>query len=443
VPAQRKIWVYNGRIEQYTDNYLTTVHGSQTCVTCHGGNDNVSTRALAHTGTWEAIPGSDKCGGCHAAIVAASDNSLHTTLGGYAKSLGDRGFDFNGPTQAARFGEQCTKCHVANSSGKGACGFCHISVPTTAGGGFLNGHNFRFTPDMDRNCTACHGSRVKDEFYGLNNALITRNGLSLAPVQPDVHFARTNVIDNATGLPKGCAFCHSGNEMHGAGVPSPAGSGGRYDVTGTPKCTDCHNATTGTSTLHSSGHLATMDCQVCHAQPYKNCFGCHTDSDVGKTNLPFYRSNEGDPTLAVRPEGSAPDALMTFRIGKNPQWLGTGDTGNKKYAVLRHAPVDKDLFRYPLAGPVDGLLPNMAARPTWRYTTPHNIQRNTLGGTSSFATFNVGNCGNCHGATYAEHWLTDPVLDSKGWLQPVYQADEQAANDNVRQPAALPLNATP
>ena len=85
----------------------------------------------------------------------------------------------------------------------------------------------------------------------------------------------------------------------------------------------------------------------------------------------------------------------------------------------------------------------MTARPTWRYATPHNIQRNSLGATSSFASFNVGNCGNCHGATYAEHWLTDPVLDSKGWLQPVYQADEQAANDNVRQPAALPLIAAP
>jgi thiosulfate/3-mercaptopyruvate sulfurtransferase len=442
VPTQKKFWVYNGLIEQYSDNYLKTTHGSQACTTCHGGDVNASTRGLAHTGTWLAIPGSDKCSGCHAAIVASSDNSLHTTLGGYVKTLGDRGFDFGGATQAQRFGEQCTKCHVANSSGKGACGFCHVSVPTTAGGGFLNGHNFRFTPDMERNCTACHGSRVKDEFFGLNNALITRNGLGMGSVEPDVHFARTKMIDNATGLPKGCAFCHSGSEMHGAGAPSPVGSGARYDVTGTPKCTDCHTVT-GTNNLHSSGHLATMDCQVCHAQPYKNCFGCHTDIDVGNTGLPFYKINEGDPTLAVRPEGSAPDALMSFRIGKNPLWLGTGDTGNKKYAVLRHSPVDKDVFRYPLAAPIDNLLPNVTALSTWRYATPHNIQRNLLGTTGSFASFDVGNCNNCHGAAYADHWLTNPVADSEGWLQPAYQADDNTANANVIQPTAPPMLATP
>ena len=442
MPTQKKIWVYNGLIEQYSDNYLKTTHGSQACTTCHGGDVNASTRALAHTGTWLAIPGSDKCSGCHAAIVASSDNSLHTTLGGYVKTLGDRGFDFGGASQAQRFGEQCTKCHVANSSGKGACGFCHVSVPTTAGGGFLKGHNFRFTPDMERNCTACHGSRVKDEFFGLNNALITRNGLSIGSVEPDVHFARTQVIDNTTGLPKGCAFCHSGSEMHGAGAPSPVGSGARYDVTGTPKCTGCHTVT-GKNNLHSSGHLATMDCQVCHAQPYKNCFGCHTDIDVGKTGLPFYKINEGDPTLAVRPEGSAPDALMSFRIGKNPLWLGTGDTGNKKYAVLRHSPVDKDAFLYPLAAPIDNLLPNVTALSTWRYATPHNIQRNLLGTTGSFASFDVGNCNNCHSAAYADHWLTNPAADSKGWLQPAYQADDNTANANVIQPTPPPMLATP
>lgn len=442
MPTQKKIWVYNGLIEQYSDNYLKTTHGSQACTTCHGGDVNASTRALAHTGTWLAIPGSDKCSGCHAAIVASSDNSLHTTLGGYVKTLGDRGFDFGGASQAQRFGEQCTKCHVANSSGKGACGFCHVSVPTTAGGGFLKGHNFRFTPDMERNCTACHGSRVKDEFFGLNNALITRNGLSIGSVKPDVHFARTQVIDNTTGLPKGCAFCHSGSEMHGAGAPSPVGSGARYDVTGTPKCTGCHTVT-GKNNLHSSGHLATMDCQVCHAQPYKNCFGCHTDIDVGKTGLPFYKINEGDPTLAVRPEGSAPDALMSFRIGKNPLWLGTGDTGNKKYAVLRHSPVDKDAFLYPLAAPIDNLLPNVTALSTWRYATPHNIQRNLLGTTGSFASFDVGNCNNCHSAAYADHWLTNPAADSKGWLQPAYQADDNTANANVIQPTPPPMLATP
>ncbi len=446
MPAQKKIWVYNGLIEQYPDNFLdnTNPHGSQSCTACHGGDDTASTRAAAHDNTWESIPGADTCSaiGATQTIATASASSLHTTLGGYVKILGDRGFDFTDNTESrARFDEQCTKCHIANGSAQPACGFCHVSVPQVAGGGFLNGHNFRYTPDMERNCTACHGSRVKDEFFGLNNALIGRNDLGLANVLPDVHFARTQAIDNTTGLPKGCVFCHSEAEMHGTGVPDPAGSGDRYDVAGTPQCANCH-VVAGTNTLHSAGHLATMDCQVCHAQPYKNCFGCHTDIDAGGTDLPFYRINEGDPTLAVRPEGSAPDALMTIRVGKNPRWLGTGDTAHKKYAVLRHVPVDNDVFQYSGALALNGLIPDMTARPTWKYATPHNIQRNVIG-TAVYASFNVSDCNNCHAAAYADYWLTDPVVDALGWLQPAYEGDEQAANDNVVQTAPPPQSATP
>lgn len=433
MPAQKKVWVYNGLIEQYPDDYLATSHGTLGCTFCHGGNDTASTRAAAHDPTWESNPGADKCSFCHTAIVAASASSLHTGLGGYVKALGDRGLDFTDGTESkTRFDAQCTKCHVANDGAKNACGFCHVAVPATAGGGFLNGHNYRKTPDMERNCTACHGSRVKDEFFGLNNALVARNGLGLAPVSPDVHFAQTQAL-NASGFKKGCTFCHGGSEMHGEGAPAPAGSGDRYDVAGTPKCANCH-AVAGTSPLHTQGHLATMDCQVCHAQPYKNCFGCHTDIDAGGTDLPFYRINEGDPTLADRPAGSAPDALMAFRIGKNPRWLGTGDTGNRKYAVLRHAPADKDVFRYSLAAPMDGLIPDVTARPNWKYATPHNIQRNSLV---------VGSCVNCHLDAYATYWLTDPVQDADGWLQPAYQGDEQAANQNVLQLTPPPLSAQP
>ncbi len=41
--------------------------------------------------------------------------------------------------------------------------------------------------------------------------------------------------------------------------------------------------------------------------------------------------------------------------------------------TLRHIPVAKDSFSF--YG--DNLLPNYDALPTWAYTTPHNIQRNT------------------------------------------------------------------
>jgi hypothetical protein len=66
-----------------------------------------------------------------------------------------------------------------------------------------------------------------------------------------------------------------------------------------------------------------------------------------------------------------------------------------------------------------------------------------LGTTGSFASFDVGNCNNCHGAAYADHWLTNPVADSEGWLQPSYQADDNTANANVIQPTAPPMLATP
>ena len=85
----------------------------------------------------------------------------------------------------------------------------------------------------------------------------------------------------------------------------------------------------------------------------------------------------------------------------------------------------------------------MTARPTWKYATPHNIQRNSIGATSVFASFNVGDCNNCHAAAYANHWLTNPVQNAMEWLQPAYQSDEQAANAGVVQPAAPPMMATP
>lgn len=440
MPPEKKVWVYDGSIAQYPHSYITTTHGSQGCTTCHGGDDTKATRALAHSGTWQPMPGATACAACHGAIVTASANSLHTTLGGYVKILGDRGYDFTAGSESAnRFDEQCTRCHIGNDESQAACGFCHVVVPATAGGGLLNGHNYRKTPDMERNCTACHGSRVKDEFFGLNGDLTERNDLGVSPAQPDVHFSASQEL-NTDGYAKGCTLCHSGAEMHGSGAPA-SGSGDRYDVAVAPQCIDCHDTVLASNNLHTAGHLNAMACQVCHSQAYKNCFGCHTDIDVAGTGLPYYKINEGDPTLAVRAEGSAPDALMSFRIGKNPRAdkLNPLTAAAYKFAVLRHVPVDKDTFRYSLADPQDGLVPNMAALPTWKYATPHNIQTNSVS-SSVFAFFNANNCTNCHGAGYADYWLTDPVGDAQGWVPAAYQADEAAANSSVIQGSAIQFN---
>jgi thiosulfate/3-mercaptopyruvate sulfurtransferase len=52
--------------------------------------------------------------------------------------------------------------------------------------------------------------------------------------------------------------------------------------------------------------------------------------------------------------------------------------------TLRHIPVDKDAYDF--YG--ENLLPNFDALPTWAYTTPHNIQRNTP---------QTASCNSCHG----------------------------------------------
>ena len=439
VPAPKKFWIFDGTVEQYPSVLSSnSVHMGKTCVDCHGGDATKNTREAAHSGDFEAIPGSSECVPCHQGVVDQTADGLHTTLAGYDASLAARGF---GSVQAAtaheRFDAQCTKCHVATTGGQSACGFCHVSVPNTAGGGLLKGHAFQQTPSTDNNCTACHGSRVKDEYYGQNNALLERNKAAYdtsSPfedatftLQPDVH--KTNGMD--------CVACHQKDEMHGVGAPT---GDDRYAVTTSPACGDCHGVGKADAAefaavgLHSSRHLDTMDCYVCHAQPYKNCFSCHTDVTV--TGVPFFKNNGDDPTLAARkaaaadPTTVAPDALMTFRAGINPKWTGEGDAAHKKYATLRHVPVDEDVFTYTGANAIEGLIPHVEASPTWRYATPHTILRNTE---------ITKACGNCHGPAFRNFWLTDPIDDAEGWVGAPYVADEAAANTGVTVSAPIPL----
>lgn len=435
VPASKKTWVFDGTIEQYPDSYLTTAHATmRACTDCHGGDDTADTRADAHDGGWSGRPSGELCAGCHADEYEFASDGLHATLGGYITVLEGRDVDLTeGSTASMRFEQKCADCHIANTDQtESRCGHCHVSVPIVAGAGFINGHNFRKTPDMERQCTACHGSRVKAEFFGLNAELTDRNGLGVAVAGPDVHLPLTREL-NDDGYEKGCTFCHDGSEMHGVGAPE-IGAGDRYNVVGSPQCYDCHNPMADpdftTPAAHTDDHLAAMNCQSCHAQAYKQCFSCHVDYD-GDTEHAYFAVNEGDPTLGGRPEGSTPDALMTFRIGRSPREDKLNPITGKayEYAVLRHVPIDRDLFRYSDYDPVDDLVPGMTNLPTWKYATVHNVQRV---GYVPYA------CANCHGSEWSQYWLTDPILNAEGWIQPTYELDEIDANDEVIQTDPIP-----
>ncbi|NOR55836.1 MAG: c-type cytochrome [Sulfurovum sp.] len=77
-------------------------------------------------------------------------------------------------------------------------------------------------------------------------------------VEPDVHFE--------AGMH--CLDCHK-NDMHGDGTSYTS----RGDVKGRPQCTDCHDALPNSSTPQHNTLHKNVSCQVCHAQPYQNCFG--------------------------------------------------------------------------------------------------------------------------------------------------------------------------
>jgi hypothetical protein len=128
------------------------------------------------------------------------------------------------------------------------------------------------------------------------------------------------------------------------------------------------------------------------------------------------------------------DALMTFRAGRNPKF-GL-EAGAKEFAVLRHVPIDADVFTYTEEGTqVPGLIPNLDALPTWKYATPHNIQRVTAITTDPDGAGSQTACGNCHSSRYAGFWITDPSADAHGWTGGA--AFEDTANAGVVQPTPV------
>lgn len=327
--------------------------GDSGCIACHDGSDEVGVVRSA-------------CDGCHTDVVTNTSNSLHTTQQGYFTSIEQRGGQYH-ESMDVYFEARCAGCHTT-------CGQCHITRPQSVGGGFmlkggtaLTSHRFYRTPDMKEQCTACHGTRVGDDYQGVLTGT------------PDLHYNR--------GM--NCSSCHTASEIHGDGTAY----GHMYEVAGMPRCEDCHSddvvVETGSECAEchingvgepavfsaavinhahhtdGSGAMCTdchhtgagvpgpqppnMQCQVCHSQPYKNCSNCHNHT----------LEHEGfdiDPSR------------IQLKIARNPS------PHREEYdvAVVREVAVSPDTYDN---WGMD--LPEFESKPTWLYSSPHNIRKST------------------------------------------------------------------
>lgn len=310
------------------------VHAEVTCIACHAGT-NSDDMTVAHEGMIldpSANP-TASCGSCHPDVQAAHEVSLHATLAGYDNALNERTVPENHPQIDEMQTFHCESCHAT-------CGDCHIAQPDTVGGGLLEGHAILGTPPMTRTCTACHGSRVGNEYLGKNEG-----------IPADVHFTQGRMT---------CVDCHTGDELHGVGMEDVDH---RYDGARTPKCEDCHADVGGSNEYHTN-HTLTVSCQVCHSVEYTNCTNCHVEQTP--EGIPFYTVEAHETGFFI-----ARNANPSFEY----PFL---------YGVVRHVPVDPD--QYAFYG--DNLLPNFDNRPTFAWATPHNIQLYTPQSIQ---------CSNCHG----------------------------------------------
>ena len=324
-------------------DFLDTEHGQLGCTACHGGNAQNPDWQTAHQGVIKdpSYPDPTKaCGGCHEEICAENRASLHITLAPYNRTILARMDTTSHETMSTVTSAMETHCMNCHSS----CGQCHVSRPHSVDGGFVEGHLFQKKPPMATNCTSCHGSRLEKEYTGKNEGFTA-----------DVHYGKRYMK---------CIACHKGSEMHGVNGQAPS----RYQAANIPACIDCHADAISEkpkTEIHRT-HVAKLECHVCHSVSYKNCYGCH----VGKNGqgLPYYQVDRSE---------------MDFKIGKNPN---PTEKRPYKYVLLRHVPTNPNLFDYY----VKGAMKNFDTLPTWKFATPHNIQR---------ITPQTKRCNACHGNT--------------------------------------------
>jgi len=112
-------------------------------------------------------------------------------------------------------------------------------------------------------------------------------------------------------------------------------------------------------------HGSKLACQVCHSISYNNCFGCHVGSATATGEAAFELES----------------SQLLFLIGRNPI---QSYERPYQYVTVRHVPVAADTF----AAYGTGLLSRFSEAETWKYATPHNIQRKTP---------QTESCNACHG----------------------------------------------
>ena len=340
--------------------FLANVHNVQNCIGCHGGVAEVDDMEAAHEGVArDPLEDSERaCSVCHTESAQVVATSLHQNLTGFITALTARGADFTDPHMAEAFDNHCNGCHTN-------CGQCHVSRPTAMGGGLLKEHAVKKIASMTDTCMACHGARVSNEYLGKNEG-----------VEGSVHWLEG-------GMP--CFECHDRGHYHGDGTEYAH----RYEGAPSVNCLECHEevASDQNEIKEHTLHAGKVACEVCHVSgPYKSCYNCHVAVD--DQGLSYF---------------TADDSQLTFEIGRNPN---KSEDRPWDYVLVRHVPVVPDTFAF--YG--DDILSTFDNAPTWKYTTPHNIQRVTAQNES---------CDSCHGN--ADLFLT---ADDVG-------PDELAANADV------------
>ncbi|MEA3286651.1 MAG: hypothetical protein U9Q77_04675 [Candidatus Marinimicrobia bacterium] len=352
-----KVWIRLNAtrgVESYAD--IDPTHAAIGCTGCHGGFspvdavDDTTAYNSAHVGMLRdpSAIGEEGCSGgmCHSDIVRRNETSIHSNLWGekahVALRNGESSFDHLDQNIQNAFTEDCSSCHTT-------CGQCHISRPHTTGGGFLEqrvgySHQFIATPSEENVCTACHGSRVGDD-WNANQDRVPGN-------VPDVH--------NDFGYT--CLDCHE-EDMHGDGVTDVELTS-RYQVADLPQCVDCHEVDRDDNAFHAqhwpnsdADDGADLSCFVCHSQQYNNCNTCH----AGEWTHEYEADNSGEYRVYAQ-----------FKLGRNP-YYGQSDHPheNSAWITVRHVPVSPDAY----APWGISSMPNFNVMETWKYTSPHNIQR--------------------------------------------------------------------